>query len=156
MFTSGYREAAAPRVSIEGVSHEVFLLVLTYLYTGSLREISVDLALEVMGAANLYDIEPLKCMCSEVIARGLTIDSAPAIYHAADAYDVAHLRALCLAFMVSNFGDVVRSDGFAELISEPTRPLVLAFLEQAAARIAPTQSDSADGFPDRPRGPFGY
>ena len=143
-------------MSIEGVSHEVFLLVLTYLYTGSLREISVDLALEVMGAANLYDIEPLKRMCSEVIARGLTIDSAPAIYHAADAYDVAHLRALCLAFMVSNFGDVVRSDGFAELISEPTRPLVLAFLEQAAARIAPTQSDSADGFPDRPRGPFGY
>ena len=143
-------------MSIEGVSHEVFLLVLTYLYTGSLREISVDLALEVMGAANLYDIEPLKCMCSEVIARGLTIDSAPAIYHAADAYDVAHLRALCLAFMVSNFGDVVRSDGFAELISEPTRPLVLAFLEQAAARIAPTQSDGADGFPDRPRGPFGY
>ena len=34
--------------------------------------------------------------------------------------------------------------------------LVLAFLEQAAARIAPTQSDGADGFPDRPRGPFGY
>ena len=33
---------------------------------------------------------------------------------------------------------------------------VLAFLEQAAARIAPLQSDGSGGFPDRLRGPFGY
>ena len=66
MFTGGYRESTDACIPIPDVSHDVFLCVLTFLYTGKPREVAPDMAVEVMGAANLYNIEPLKRMCAEV------------------------------------------------------------------------------------------
>ena len=57
---------------IPDVSHDVFLCILTFLYTGKPREVPAGMAVEVMGAANLYNIEPLKRTCAEVIARDLS------------------------------------------------------------------------------------
>ena len=57
---------------IPDVSHEVFLSILTFLYTGKVGEVPPAMAVELLGAANLYNIEPLKRTCAEVIARPLT------------------------------------------------------------------------------------
>ena len=57
------------------------------------------------------------------------------ILQAADTYRVMHLRQHCISFMVDNFADVVRTDGFGELISESHRPLVLLLLEEVSSRM---------------------
>ena len=54
---------------IPDVSHEVFLSILPFLYTGKVGEVPPAMAVELLGAANLYNIEPLKRTCAEVIAR---------------------------------------------------------------------------------------
>ena len=38
--------------------------------------------------------------------------------------------------MVDHFAEIVRTDGFKELIATPTRPLVLAFLEEVSKRMS--------------------
>ena len=60
MFTSGYRESTDKMITIPDVRHEVFLAVLSYLYTGTAKDIDPQMAVEVISIANLYSIDPLK------------------------------------------------------------------------------------------------
>jgi len=135
MFTSGYREATDKTITIPDVSYDVFLAVLSYLYTGTSKDIDPQMACEVLGVANLYGIEPLKRTCADMMMRAITISNVASILQAADTYQVGQLRSHCISYMVEHFAEVVKSESFSELISTPTRPLVLLFLEEAASRM---------------------
>ena len=124
---------------IPDVSHEVFLSILTFLYTGKVGEVPPAMAVELLGAANLYNIEPLKRTCAEVIARGLCVENAASVLQAADSYQVLSLRATTIDFMVSNFGAVVQSEAFKDLVKLESRGLVLRFLEEASVRLQPRE-----------------
>jgi N-acetylneuraminic acid mutarotase len=142
MFTSGCREEfTKASIPIPDVRYDVFRCVLAFLYTGKARDVEPAMAVEVLGVANLYAIDPLKRVCADVIMRSLCVQNVAAILQAADTYGVAHLRAHCLAFMVEHFGEVVRSDGFRELVSRESRPLVLAFLDEASRRMVKQPSE---------------
>jgi len=135
MFTSGYKEASSPCIPIPDVSYDVFLCVLSFLYTGKPRDITPETAIEVMSLANLYGIDPLKRICAEMVGRGLNIQNAAYILQAADTYQAVQLRATCLHFMVTNFAQVVRTAAFKELITREGSALVLQFLEEASGRL---------------------
>jgi len=135
MFTSGYRESTDATITIGDVRHEVFLCVLAFLYTGKPREIEPEMAVEVMGVANLYSIDPLKRLCADLITRSVCVANCAAVLQAADTYQVLHLRQHCIHFMVEHFSEVVRTEGFRELISKETRPLVLLLLEEVSSRV---------------------
>jgi len=101
------------------------------------------MAVEVLGVANLYSIDPLKRICAELITRSICIENVASILQAADTYQVTLLRTHCINYMVEHFAEVVRSEGFKELISVPCRPLVLLFLEEASHRLAPSHGAAA-------------
>jgi len=150
MFTSGYRESTDSTIPIPDVRYEVFLCVLSFLYTGKPREDIDEMAVEVLGVANLYNIEPLKRICAELITRSICVENVASILQAADTYQVTLLRMHCINYMVEHFGEVVRSEGFKELISVPCRPLVLLFLEEASNRLGPSHSAAVMGSPSGP------
>ena len=135
MFTSGYRESTDATITIGDVRHEVFTCVLSFLYTGKPKEIDPEMAVEVMGVANLYSIEPLKRLCADLITRSVCVQNVATVLQAADTYQVMHLRQHCINFMVEHFAEVVRTEGFKELVSAESRPLVLLFLEEASSRM---------------------
>ena len=54
MFTSGYKESSDASVSLPDISYEVFLCVLSYLYTGKPRELTPAIAVEVRGVATRW------------------------------------------------------------------------------------------------------
>ena len=83
MFTSGYREASESTIPIPDVRYEVFLCVLSFLYTGKPREDIDEMAVEVLGVANLYNIEPLKRICAELITRSICVENVASILQAA-------------------------------------------------------------------------
>ena len=142
MFTSAFRESTDSTIPIGNVRHEVFLCVLAFLYTGKPREIDPQMAVEVLGVANLYSVEPLKRICADLIMRSVCVQNVASILQAADTYQVLHLRQHCVNFAVEHFAEVVRTEGFRELICEHTRPLVCLVLEEAAARV-PSSSEVA-------------
>ena len=135
MFTSGYRESTDSEITIGDVRHDVFLCVLAFLYTGKPHEIDPNMAIEVMGAANLFSIEPLKRLCADLIMRSVGVHNAAAVLQAADTYQVLHLRQHCINFMVEHFSEVVRTEGFKDLICAEMRPLVLQVLEEVSAKV---------------------
>jgi hypothetical protein len=137
MFTSGYREASVPSVTLEEVSYDVFIFVLTYLYTGKAPRVTPELALEAMSAADLYRIEPLKRHCANVVTRTMTIESAPLVLCVAESYREPQLSAAALSFMVLNFNEVVRTEAFGELIAAENREIILRFLHEAGMRLFP-------------------
>jgi len=135
MFTSGYKESTEATIPIPDVSYDVFLCVLAFLYTGKPREMTPETAVEVMSLANLYGIDSLKRICADIVTKGLNVQNAAYILQAADAYQAAQLRATCLNFMVSHFGEVVRTDSFKELVSREGSALLISFLEEASERL---------------------
>jgi len=135
MFTSGYRESTDKMITIPDVRHEVFLAVLSYLYTGTAKDIDPQMAVEVISIANLYSIDPLKRKCADLMGNSITIDNVASILQAADTYQETQLRTKCISFMVEHFAEVVKTESFKELIATPTRPLVLMFLEETASRM---------------------
>ena len=73
-----------------------------------------------------------------------------AVLQAADTYQVLHLRQHCVSFMVEHFAQVVKTEGFVELISVQSRPLVIQVLEELARRITPPSSSHAHGLLGNP------
>lgn len=138
MFTSGYKESTDSTITLPDVSYDVFLCVLTFLYTGKPREITADHAIEVLNLANLYNIEPLKRVCTDImISRSLSVPNAAYILQAADTYQAPQLRKKCLEFMVTHFVQVIRTDSFKDLITRESSSLVLNLLEEVSSRFAP-------------------
>ena len=70
-----------------------------------------------------------------MIARGLCVENVACVLQAADSYQALQLRSTCIDFMVNNFGAVVRSDAFKDLIKTESRALMLRFLEEASNRL---------------------
>ena len=139
MFTSSFRESTEATIPIPDVRHEVFLCVLAFLYTGKPREIDPQIAIEVMGVANLYSIEPLKRLCADLITRSLSVHNVSTVLQAAETYGVVPLRTQCLSYMVDHYAEVIRTEGFKELISVESRSLVLMFLHEASAKLLTTE-----------------
>jgi len=149
MFTSGYKESTEAVVSISDVPCDVFICVLTFLYTGKLRDMAPEMAVDVMGVANLYNIDPLKRMCADIVARSLCIENVASVLQAADSFNTPQLRSTCLNFMVSNFKEVVRTEAFKELVTKETRGLVIRFLEEASTRLVLHDGGQRVGAPGR-------
>ena len=67
------------------------------------------------------------------------VANAASVLQAADSYQVLSLRATTIDFMVSNFGAVVQSEAFKDLVKLESRGLVLRFLEEASVRLQPRE-----------------
>jgi len=135
MLTGGYRESADDTIEIQGVSHSVFVAVLTFLYTGKTpRRLSPQLAMDLLEVSNLYGIEPLKKICADQVARNLQVDNVASVLEAADSYGAAALRGACVDFIVLHLAEVVRTDAFKDLVRTETRDLVLCVLMSATSR----------------------
>jgi hypothetical protein len=51
-------------------------------------------------------------MCEQTIMSSLEVDNAAAIFHAADMHNATSLREMALNFILQNFDQVSKSQGF--------------------------------------------
>ncbi|KAI8522899.1 hypothetical protein RHMOL_Rhmol13G0032600 [Rhododendron molle] len=68
MFDGGYREKDAKDVEIPNIRWDVFELMMRYIYTGSV-DVNLDIAQELLRAADQYLLEGLKRLCEYAIAQ---------------------------------------------------------------------------------------
>ena len=125
MFRSGMRESVEKTISIPNISKRVFLMLLEYIYTDSVK-IDVDSAIDLYIAADLYHLERLRDMCCTVVRRNLSAEnSGPLLQSASEAHCHA-LREVCMAFVVENFDIVSKTEG----IKQVSHSLLLEILAQ--------------------------
>ena len=120
------KEASSPEVSIEGVSADIFLALLRYLYAGRVPS-DPEEALKLIVAADYFSIESkLADQCRDVLGTNLSIDNACQLLRVADRFGQEPLKEVIMAFMS-------RHDNFAKLVDGEElyvlpRPLLRRFL----------------------------
>jgi len=114
MFEGQMREAQEKTVTINNVSHRVFLALLEYLYTDEV-EISLDIAMDLFVAADQFGVERLKRLCEKKILVSINIDSVATILQAANVHVADGLRQSCMDFVLRNFDAVSKTPAFEEM-----------------------------------------
>mmetsp|Transcript_19645 Transcript_19645/g.55240 ORF Transcript_19645/g.55240 Transcript_19645/m.55240 type:complete len:511 (+) Transcript_19645:290-1822(+) len=114
MFEGQMREAQQKTITINSVSHRVFLALLEYLYTDEV-EISLDIAMDLFVAADQFGVERLKRLCEKKILISINIDSAATILQAANMHIAHGLRQSCMDFILRNFDAVSKTAAFEEM-----------------------------------------
>lgn len=125
MFRSGMRESVEKIVPIVDISLSVFLLLLEYIYTDSVK-IDVEHAIGLYIAADIYQLDRLRDMCCTVVKRNLNAENAGTLAQTADEKLCTILRDLCMSYIVDNFDVVSKTEG----IKQVSHGLLLEILAQ--------------------------
>eukprot|EP00753_Platysulcus_tardus_P014506 PLAT4383.2.p1 GENE.PLAT4383.2~~PLAT4383.2.p1 ORF type:complete len:552 (+),score=129.47 PLAT4383.2:26-1681(+) len=124
MFSSGMRESHETEVIIPSLSYTVFLVLMDFIYTDYV-DIASEHAIELYMAADLYGLDRLKSLCESAVHRLISVDTAANLLQAAAEVHAVDLRAACMKFIIRNFDDVSKTEGFAGL----SRDLILCVLQ---------------------------
>ena len=125
MFRSGMRESVEKTIPIPDTSRKVFLLLLEYIYTDSVK-IDVEHAIGLYIVSDIYQLSRLREMCCTVIKRNLNPENAGPLVQTADEKHCPILRDICIAYIVEHFDVVSKTEGIKQI----SHGLLLEILSQ--------------------------
>ncbi|XP_015573516.1 ARM REPEAT PROTEIN INTERACTING WITH ABF2 isoform X2 [Ricinus communis] len=102
MFDGGYREKDARDIEIPNIRWEVFELMMRFIYTGSV-DVSLDIAQDLLRAADQYLLEGLKRLCEYTIAQDISLENVASMYELSEAFHAISLRHTCILFILEQF-----------------------------------------------------
>ncbi|KAL8143152.1 hypothetical protein V2J09_016184, partial [Rumex salicifolius] len=102
MFDGGYREKDAKDVEIPNIRWDVFELMMRFIYTGTVN-VSLDIAQDLLKAADQYLLDGLKRHCEYAIAQDISADNVTLMYELSEAYNAMSLRHACILFILEQF-----------------------------------------------------
>ena len=80
MFSGNLRKSTQKEISINGIGHEVFEVIMHYAYTWEMKETAPDLVGEVLQATDLFMIEGLRHCCEAYLCNFITKDGVCQIF----------------------------------------------------------------------------
>jgi len=111
MFRSGMRESeVGAEIPIPTMSRPVFLMILEYLYTDSVK-IDIEHAVDLYIASDLYQIATLRDMCSVVVRRGLGSENATYLLQQAHDSHCQVIKDIAMEHIVANFDIISKGEG---------------------------------------------
>lgn len=114
MFTGDMKESREREIVLRDVRRPIFLALLEYLYTDDVQ-VDLDVAMELLQAADQFGVDRLKKICESKMLASITVDNAASVFHAADLHNARSLREKCLTFILSNFDAVTKTACFEEM-----------------------------------------
>ncbi|KAI5423501.1 ARM REPEAT PROTEIN INTERACTING WITH ABF2 isoform X2 [Lathyrus oleraceus] len=115
MFDGGYREKDARDIEIPNIRWEVFELMMRFIYTGSV-DLTVEIAQDLLRAADQYLLEGLKRLCEYTIAQDVSLESVSNMYELSEAFNAISLRHTCILFILEHFDKLSATPGHTDLI----------------------------------------
>lgn len=111
MFRSGMRECEeGAKIPIPNMSHVVFLLILEYLYTDSVK-VELEHAVELYIASDLYQLATLRDMCCVVVRRSVGSENAAYLLQTAHEAHCQVMKDIAMEYIVANFDVISKSEG---------------------------------------------
>jgi len=104
MLNSKFCEGSPPILQINDIRYEIFEMVMKYLYNGSAEELSVEATdiLELMAAANFFQLDGLLHFCEVRCASLIDLDTIVSYYIHAKVYSARQLLTYCEGFLLQN------------------------------------------------------
>ncbi|KAF6135107.1 hypothetical protein GIB67_040418 [Kingdonia uniflora] len=115
MFDGGYREKDARDIEIPNIRWKVFELMMRFIYTGSVN-VTLDIAQDLLRAADQYLLEGLKRLCEYAIAQDVSLDNVSSMYELSESFHAMSLRHTCVLFILEHFNKLNERQGFSQLI----------------------------------------
>ncbi|CAG0906428.1 unnamed protein product, partial [Cyprideis torosa] len=104
MLSSKFCEGNPPLVQINDIRYEIFETVIQSLYRGTCEglEISRSDVLELMAAANFFQLESLLRFCESKCSKMVSVDNIVSMYIHAKVYNAVRLLEYCQGFILQN------------------------------------------------------
>ena len=115
MFQEGYKEHEDNYVNIEDMDSDVFEVFLRYLYSGQVDKLE-EMFTVLLAAADKYDVQPLRDICIQHMAKNISFDNAVDMLALADRHSVESVKSLALQFIKLNFADFVKTKFWASFL----------------------------------------
>ncbi|OIT05599.1 PREDICTED: ARM REPEAT PROTEIN INTERACTING WITH ABF2-like [Nicotiana attenuata] len=115
MFDGGYRERDAKDIEIPNIPWNVFELMMRYIYTGSV-DVNMDVAQDLLRAADQYLLEGLKRLCEYAIAQGISVENVSLMFELSEAFNALSLRNACILFILEKFDKLSVMPWYSHLI----------------------------------------
>jgi hypothetical protein len=138
MFDGGYREKDARDIEIPNIRWEVFELMMRFIYTGSV-DVTLDIAQDLLRAADQYLLEALKRLCEYTIAQDISSDNVSNMYELSDAFHALSLRHTCILYILEQFDKLSAKPGYSHLIQRII-PEIREYFTRTLARPYPSDS----------------
>jgi len=114
MFEGNMRESQQKTITIQDVSHSIFLSMLEYLYTDDV-EIKLEFAMDLFVAADQFGVDRLKKLCEKKMLASICVENAATLLQVAYQHNATGLRQSCLDFILWNFDVVSKTAAFEEM-----------------------------------------
>ncbi|KAK4720281.1 hypothetical protein R3W88_018619 [Solanum pinnatisectum] len=137
MFDGGYRERDAKDIEIPNIPWNVFELMMRYIYTGSV-DVNMDVAQDLLRAADQYLLEGLKRLCEYAIAQDISVENVSLMFELSEAFNALSLRNACIVFTLEKFDKLSVMPWYSQLIQR-ILPETRAYFVRALTR--PIQAD---------------
>ncbi|KAL6062224.1 zf-piccolo domain-containing protein, variant 2 [Balamuthia mandrillaris] len=125
MFLSGLKEAQERVVPLPSLRKEVFMAIREYCYTGDVEEITGEIAIDLLAAANAFSLPRLKAIVEGLLGYSIDMENACCLYEVACLYETSALRRACLLFILQNYAKVRWTEAWKDL-SEALKEQVVA------------------------------
>lgn len=132
MFDGGYRERNAKDVEIPNIRWDVFELMMRFIYTGSV-EINVDLAQDLLRAADQYLLDGLKRLCECTIAQDISVENVSLMYELSEGFNAMSLRESCILLILEQFDKLCTKPWSSHLIQR-ILPDIRHYFEKALSK----------------------
>lgn len=155
LYSGGMRESveAGTPIELKDVSYRVFLKVLEYLYTDTVREITLDVGIHLLIVSEQFMLDRLKALCEDFIRRDVNVDNVIGILVASHQHNASGLKDIALEYILKNLNEPVIMKGLTDLKSEPE--LLVEIIKRNSTVSSPPAAPSRAEHPPHGQGPFG-
>ncbi|KAL7303420.1 hypothetical protein TKK_0004604 [Trichogramma kaykai] len=116
MFSHDMLENNRKLVNMSDVSFAAAIEMLRFVYTGRIEYSDIFLIIDLLAAADKYQIDELKNECEKILSANLTSRNAVDILQVADRYSLRSLKKKAVDFVKNNIGQSSNSDEVGSLI----------------------------------------
>ncbi|KAJ8675530.1 hypothetical protein QAD02_011316 [Eretmocerus hayati] len=133
MFTDHTRETQGDVIHVIDFSYDIMKELIRFIYCEKVEHLD-QLALNLIIAAEKYDIPALKSMCAVTLLKSLSLTNICEIFVAASISNCIQLRAEADKFIQKNLPKIVETPGFKRL--EKSNPTFMADMITSAVIVA--------------------
>lgn len=142
MFTQGMAEAGSDEVTLDGITSEQLQQLVHFLYTEEPHPDAFDDPEGLLEVADQYQVPRLVAVCERKLCENIEVETVARLLVLADHHHAMQLKELCLAFIGAKPAEVMATEGWQLLGTQPNL-LQELFAHGMGVRKRPSE-DGAD------------
>ncbi|XP_064144377.1 ankyrin repeat and BTB/POZ domain-containing protein 2 isoform X2 [Loxodonta africana] len=105
-------------IEIGDMKYHIFQMMMQYLYYGGTESMDIPTAdvLELLSAANLFQLDALQRHCEILCSQTISVESAVSTYKYAKIHNAPELALFCEGFFLKHMKALLEQDSFRQLI----------------------------------------